>query len=500
MLDHMTPFVFVIFGATGDLAHRKLIPALYHLARKGEIDAPVFFIGVGRRPLTADEFAQLMAGAARDAAGSAFDGVVWAKLFSGFEYVSGDFSDVGVYGRLVTVLEQFDKKMNACVPRFFYLATPPMHYEAILTHLHKSKLSEGCGQGTNIYTRLLIEKPFGRDLATARMLDKLLGSIFEEKQIFRIDHYLGKETVQNLLAFRFGNGMFEPTWNKEFVDHVQITLAEDQGVGGRGEFYDGVGALRDVVQNHMLEMLALIAMDQPKGFDAQSIRDARAAAIQSIDCIEPDDVPKRVIRGQYKGYTGEPGVHPDSGTETFVALKLELANARWRGVPFYLRTGKQMGRKATEISLHYKKPVCATDSNGAQVCFFNPETVQRNVLALEIAPLEGISLRLMVKEPGFGMQLADTRMEFSYNRAFGDGAGADAYERLLLDTIHADQTLFARTDGIEASWTFITKILEGWRKNTPPLLPYPAGSWGPKEADAFIQADGRHWFLSGDTV
>lgn len=496
----MTPFVFIIFGATGDLTHRKLMPALYALAKKGEIDTPIYFIGVGRRELTANQFAELMAGAAHDAVGNAFDGAIWAKLFSGFEYVSGDFSDPNVYAQLVAVLEQFDTQMKACVPRFFYLATPPMHYETILTHLRDSKLSEGCGQGTNIYTRLLIEKPFGSDLDTARDLDKLLGSIFEEKQIFRIDHYLGKETVQNVLAFRFANGIFEPTWNKEFIDHVQITLAEDDGVGDRGEFYNGVGALRDVVQNHMLEMLTLIAMDQPKGFDAQSIRDAKAAAMQSIKTIESSDVGRHVIRGQYEGYAKEPGVRPDSQTETFVALKLELANARWSGVPFYLRAGKRMGKKVTEISLHYKKPVCATDTNGVAVCFFNPETVRRNVLTLQIAPSEGINLRLMVKEPGFGMKLTDTKMEFSYSEAFAEHTSADAYERLLLDTIRGDQTLFARTDSIDASWTFITKILEGWQKEKPPLYTYAVGSWGPKEADVFIQADAKHWFLAENTV
>lgn len=496
----MTPFVFIIFGATGDLTRRKIVPALYNLAKRGDLDTPIYFVGVGRREISAGEFAQLAADAAHEAAGSAFDGALWSKMFSGFDYVQGDFDDPGVYDRVITVLEQFDKHMNACVPRFFYLATPPAHYETILTHLKDSKLSEGCGQGTNIYTRLLIEKPFGSDLTTARMLDKLLGSIFEERQIFRIDHYLGKETVQNMLAFRFANGMFEPTWNQEFIDHVQITLAEEGDIGTRGEFYDAVGALRDVVGSHMLEMLALIAMDQPLGLDAQSVRDARVKAMQSIDCIEPDEVPTRVIRGQYEGYLRESGVRADSQTETFVALKLFLTGERWKGVPFYLRAGKHMKQKVTEISIHYKKPVCATDTKGAQVCFFNPNNVKRNVLTFQISPVEGINLRWMVKKPGFGNDLAATKMQFLYDDAFGARAGVDAYERLLMDVIRGDMTLFARTDGIDASWTFITKILEGWASQKPAIFPYQTGSWGPKEADDMIARDDRHWFLPDEMV
>ncbi len=498
----MTPFVFIIFGATGDLIHRKIMPAIYNLTKKGEIDTPIYFIGTGRRDITADQFAELMAGAVHDSVGTAFDGAVWGKLFAGFEYVKGDFADPNVYEQLVAILEGFDKKMNACVPRFFYLATPPMHYETILTHLKESKLSEGCGQGTNVYTRLLIEKPFGSDSATAQHLDALLGSIFEEKQIYRIDHYLGKETVQNVLAFRFANGIFEPTWNNEFLDHVQITLAEDEGVGSRGEYYDSVGALRDVVQNHMLEMVATIAMDQPLGFDAQSIRDARCKVLGALDANTVS-----TIRGQYEGYVREPNVRPDSQTETYVALKLMLTIPRWKGVPFYLRTGKKLAKKMTEISLHYKKPICATDPTGSQVCFFNPETVMRNVLAIQIDPAEGIDLRLMVKEPGLGnfsdpglpgMKLASTGMKFSYAQTFGAAPTANEYERLLLDTIRGDQTLFARTDGIAASWAFITKVLDGW-KNIP-LAPYSAGSMGPKEADKLIQKDDRHWFLAEDKV
>ncbi len=488
--NNVSPIVFIIFGATGDLVYRKIMPALYALGVKHAFDVPIFFIGVGRRDITSDQFAELMARSVHDAVGNDFDGEMWTKLFSGFEYVKGDFSDPATYTSLTRTLEQFDSVNAACVPRFFYLATPPVHYEPILKHLKESSLSEGCGQGTSIYTKVILEKPFGSDLSTSRMLDQLLGSIFEEKQIFRIDHYLGKETIQNVLALRFANGMFEPTWNGEFLDHVQITLAEDQGVGVRGTSYDEVGALRDVVQNHMLEMLSLIAMDQPLGFDAQSLRDAKAKVLQKL--LPASSV---VTRAQYAGYQKEPGVAEDSKTETFVALKVMLDSDRWRDVPFYLRTGKKLTKKVTEISLHYKKPVCATDSSGAQVCFFNPDTVMRNVLVIQIAPHEGICLRLMVKEPGYGMKLADETMSFSYEQAFKHTNGTSEYEKLLLDAIHGDQTLFARTDGIEASWQMVTPILDAWKDTTAPMYVYKQGTWGPKEADALIEQDGRHWFL-----
>jgi glucose-6-phosphate 1-dehydrogenase len=320
----------------------------------------------------------------------------------------------------------------------------------------------------------------------------MLGKTFEERQIYRIDHYLGKETVQNILSFRFANGIFEPTWNAEFIDHVQITLAEDGGVGTRGEFYDGVGALRDVVQNHMLEMLAVVAMDQPWAFDAESIRDERVRVVQSISRFDPTKVEESVVRGQYEGFTNEENISPESSTETYVAMKVMLKNKRWRGVPFYLRTGRQMGKKYTEISIHYKKPVVCT----GDVCLFPENDVNRNVLAIRIEPNEGIALRLMVKKPGFGMKLAPVVMNFDYKTAFHSHPQPQAYERLLLDCIRGDQTLFARTDGIDASWSFITPILDGWKAQPQTCLcQYPVGSEGPIEANTLIEKDGRRWFL-----
>lgn len=470
---------------------RKLMPALYHLVQNGEVSKDIFIVGVGRRNITTEQFRDLMAASVKKSISDGVDTSVCDNICAQMHYVQGAFEDGELYSKLTKLLESFDTKIQACVPRFFYLATPPQHYETILTQLGNSKLAEGCGQGTSLYTRVLIEKPFGKDLDTAIKLDKLLEKTFEERQIYRIDHYLGKETIQNILSLRFANGIFEPTWNAEFIDHVQITLAETVGVGTRGEFYDGVGAIRDVVQNHMLEMLAIIAMDQPWAFDAQSIRDERVKVLQAIQTISPEQLSGIVVRGQYEGYTSEANVDPKSSTESFVALKLMLKNKRWRGVPFYLRTGKHMPKKVTEISIHYKKPVVCT----GDVCLFPEAEVMRNVLAIRIEPDEGIALRLMAKKPGFGMKLAPVEMDFSYESAFHSDIQPAAYERLLLDCIHGDQTLFARTDAISASWTLITSVLTGWKNTRSPVYTYPKGSWGPTEAVDLIEKDGRHWFL-----
>lgn len=493
----------VIFGATGDLMDRKLMPALYHLVGDGEISKNIFIVGVGRRAISTEQFRDLMAASVKKGFPGDVDTALCEHICKQMHYVQGAFEDRELYSKLTHLLEGFDTVIQACVPRFFYLATPPQHYETILTHLGDSKLSEGClpasakeqalqgSQGFAQFTRVLIEKPFGKDLDTAIKLDRLLEKTFEERQIYRIDHYLGKETIQNILSLRFANGIFEPTWNAEFIDHVQITLAETVGVGTRGEFYDGVGAIRDVVQNHMLEMLAIIAMDQPWAFDAQSIRDERVKVLQGIQAISPEQLSNTVIRGQYEGYRAEANVDPKSSTESFVALKLMLKNKRWRGVPFYLRTGKHLPKKVTEISIHYKKPaVCTGD-----VCLFPEAEVMRNVLAIRIEPDEGIALRLMAKRPGFGMKLAPVEMDFSYASAFHSDIQPAAYERLLLDCIRGDQTLFARTDAIGASWALVTSVLTGWKNGQSPVYTYPKGSWGPSEAVDLIEKDGRHWFL-----
>ena len=490
-MNGTSPLVMVIFGATGDLMHRKLMPALYHLVKNEEVSKDIFIVGVGRRDITSEAFHELMADSVQKGAAGDIDISLWEHLIKRMHYVQGKFEDEALYTSLTDLLTKFDAEIQACVPRFFYLATPPQNYETILTHLGHSKLSEGCGQGTSLHTRVLIEKPFGKDLDTAIKLDKMLATTFEERQIYRIDHYLGKETVQNILSFRFANGIFEPTWNSDFIDHVQITLAETVGVGTRGEFYDGIGALRDVVQNHMLEMLCVIAMDQPYAFDAQSIRDERVKIMQSIAHIEPADIARTIVRAQYKGYTAEPNVDPNSATETFVALKIMLRNQRWRGVPFYLRTGKMLKQKATEISIHFKKPVVCT----GDICLFPEKDVRRNVLTIRVEPDERIALRLMAKKPGYGMHLAPVTMEFSYEEMFKTELQPAAYERLFLDCIRGDQTLFARTDGIESSWAFVSKILDAWRSGAVPMHIYEPGSFGPEESSGLLVNDKRHWYL-----
>lgn len=501
-----SPLVLVIFGATGDLTSRKLMPAIYALYQKQQLPPESFIVGVGRREITSHDFRELMKSAVIAVHKQDFSETVWEQMAAGMHYVQGFFEEAAPYDALVSMLKQFDEVRQACVPRFFYLATPPENYESILHRLQSSKLAEGCGQGTLNYTRVLIEKPFGKDLENARRLEHVLANAFEERQIYRIDHYLGKETMQNMLAFRFANGIFEPTWNHEFIDHVQITFAEDLGMGTRGRFYDGIGMLRDVVQNHMLQMLAVTAMEQPRAFDAASVRDERTKAIEAVHCIAPEEVSRLVVRGQYeagvfndhtvKGYREESGVAPDSTTETYVAMKLSVDTPRWKGVPFYLRAGKRMPKKFTEISLHYKKPALCFD----EVCLFDPEKVARNVLTIRIQPDEGIALRLMVKSPGFGMQLMPAYMDFSYHRAFSDLVQPDAYERLLLDAIQGDMTLFGRTDEIDASWQLLTNILAGWKRSGEPPAPYAAGTWGPAAGRELVEKDGRHWFLYSDPV
>jgi glucose-6-phosphate 1-dehydrogenase len=500
----MSPLIFIIFGATGDLTQRKLLPAIYSLYKQQSISQDILVVGVGRRDLSKEAFEDLMKKAAfnsRRTKDKDKEEELWSKFSTSLTYVQGTFEDAELYNKLVKLLESHDAKVGACIPRFFYLATPPEHYETILDNLRDSKLAEGCGQGTVNYTKVLIEKPFGKDLDTARKLDQLLASIFEEKQIYRIDHYLAKETVRNILAFRFANGIFEPTWNNEFIDHVQITVAEELGIETRGNYYEGIGALRDFVQNHIMQMVSLVAMEQPKAFDAQSVRNERTNVVKSVEPMTEQLLKTYVVRGQYKegeidgkstvSYTQEKGVSPQSQTETFVALRLHIQTPRWQGVPFYIRTGKRLGSKVTEISLHFKKPALCYDD----VCLFDPEKVLRNVLVIRIAPDEQIALRLMVKKPGFGMNPVPVHMDFTYSNVFPEDDHLDAYEKLLLDTISGDQMLFARTDEIEASWKVITPIVSHWQKDAVSLLPYAPGSLGPSEADELIEKDGRKWYL-----
>ena len=495
----VSPFVMVIFGATGDLTAKKLAPALYNLVSENFLPKKFIIVGFGRRQMRSDMFRDMLKQSLLAFYKKDFDEAVWDRLSQNIYYQQGVFEEKEPYQKLADLLSAFDKEMGVCITRFFYLATPPQYYSTILTHLDNSKLSEGCGQGSNKWTRVLIEKPFGRDADSARELEIQLAKTFEEKQIYRIDHYYGKEAIQNIIAFRFANGIFEPIWNKDYIDHVQITMAETGGVAGRIGFYEGVGALRDVMQNHMLAMLALVAMEQPGNFSSESIRNARNDAISSIKLFTPDVIDKNVIRGQFgsgiidgepvEGYRMEKKVGQDSTTETYVAMKVFLEGDRWRGVPWYLRCGKRLAKGAVEISIVFKQT--------CHILFREigcPE--EGNILTMRISPNPGIGVRFIVRSPGHTFKLAATNMDFSYKTSFEKEKEIDAYGHILREVIKGDQMLFNDSREMKAAWKFISMILSHWEKNPGVSFPnYKAGSWGPKEALDLIKEDGRHWIL-----
>lgn len=451
------------------MAQNKLIPSLFSLFKKNLLPEDFSIIGFSRGEISDQEFRNHFKKT----------GEKWNKFAEHLNYQKGDFADKKGYLELIEKLNEVDKKTGACVTRFFYLATPPQNYETILSFLRSTELSEGCGQGSNKWTRIIIEKPFGKDLKTSIHLDKKLSTIFEEKQIFRVDHYLGKETVQNIIAFRFANGIFEPVWNKNFIDHVQITFAEKEGIGNRGKFFDGVGTLRDVGQNHLMQLLASVAKEQPRSFTKEDMRDVRAKLISSVKAGG------KVIRGQYKSYKKEEGVLPSSKTETFVAAKLLVDTPRFEGVPFYIRAGKKMKKNLVEISVVF-----------IQTChilfkeYGCPEI--GNVIKFRIQPDEGISLRFIAKQPGGKLSLGPVNMDFTYKESFGT-AGLEAYEKVLLDIFNGDQMLFNRSDELASSWELITGILEKWEKENEEVKIYDDNSWGPKEADELIKKDNRQW-------
>lgn len=476
----MSPFVIVIFGATGDLAEHKLFPALFSLFNKGLLGEKFYIVAFARRSFTDEAYRKFL----RDewfVAG--LEERQWDAFQKNIYYQQGYFEESSGYQQLDKKLKTFDAQAGDCITRLFYLATPPDKYLSILHNLKGFKLA------VSRYTRLAIEKPFGRDLDSARELDKRLSEIFKEKQIYRVDHYLAKETVQNVLAFRFANGFFEPFWNKNYLDHVQITFAEKEGVGARGSFFDGIGILRDVAQNHLLQLLATIAMEQPRSFSREDVRNERAAAIKAIRSIRPQDVASQVIRGQYEGYKEEPEVAANSMTETFVAMKLFVDTKRFEKVPFYIRAGKKMPENVVEIKLVF------TQTCGVLFKQYGCPVIG-NVLTIRIQPNAGIGMRVVVKHPGAKLALDTVDMKYTYKEEFEERGDA-SYEKLLLDIFSGDQMLFNRSDELENSWKLISQIMEGWkRQNDSKKFVFPTyriGTWGPQEANVLIEKDRKKW-------
>jgi glucose-6-phosphate 1-dehydrogenase len=485
------PTALVIFGATGDLAHRKLLPALYNLAHEGSLPERFELVGVARSEMSDEEFRDMARESITRFSRRRPDRRVLDGLVAEMRYIPGGFDVDAVYSGLGEALHEFDERAGQALNRVFYLSTAPQFFPVIAGKLGEA----GLNRVENADTRIVIEKPFGYDLASARALNAQVLEVFDESQVFRIDHYLGKETVQNLLALRFANALFEPVWNRNFIDYVQITAAEDIGIGGRAGYYEGAGALRDLVQNHMMQLLALLTMEPPSAFDANGVRDEKLKVLEAIVPPSPGDVPSMAVRAQYGpgvvggkrvlGYREEEGVDPHSRTETYAALRLHVSNWRWAGVPFYLRTGKQLARKVTEIVVTLKPvPHLAFKSIGSV-------GVQPNQLILTVQPDEGVTVSIGAKIPGAQMRIRPVNMEFRYGTSFLSES-PEAYERLILDAMRGEATLFTRGDEIEALWGIIDPILTAWHADTESTIPqYPAGSAGPPEADALLQGTAR---------
>ena len=487
------PTALVIFGATGDLARRKLLPALYNLAHEGALPERFGLVGNARSEMTNDEFRAMGVESVREFSRRPPDEKVLEKLFSDVRYVTGSFDDDAVYEALGHELDGLDAEVGLALNRCFYLSTAPMFFPVIVDCLGRHDLAER--EAAEV--RVIIEKPFGRSLQEARELNARVLSVFDEEQVFRIDHYLGKETVQNVLALRFANNMFEPLWNRNYIDHVQITASEDIGIGSRAGYYDSAGALRDLVQNHMLQLLSLLCMEPPVAFEADPVRDEKVKVLRAISAPTPVELPQMAVRGQYApgivagdaapGYLDEAGVPEDSTTETYAALRLEVHNWRWAGVPMYLRTGKRLARKVTEIAVTLK-PVPHVAFQGPQMS----TGVRPNVLVLTVQPNEGVSLSIGAKIPGTRMAIRTVNMEFLYGTAFLSQS-PEAYERLIIDAMRGDATLFTRNDEVEAQWRIIDPIVKAWQSAPGPLPHYPAGSQGPEDAERLLIGDNDVW-------
>jgi glucose-6-phosphate 1-dehydrogenase len=476
------PHTLAIFGASGDLTSRKLIPALYSLFQKGRLPSDTRIVGIARTKFTHEAWRDELAAATQKFAAKAFNSAAWTAFAANVFYQPGDIDQPEDFARLSAFLDELEAKRQST--RLYYLATAPQLYAQAIANLGAAGLADE----TRGVRRVVIEKPFGTDLTTAQELNRATHLVFAEKQVYRIDHYLGKETVQNLLVLRFANSIFEPLWNRRYIDHVQITVAEEVDVGRRAGYYDQAGVLRDMFQNHLLQLLMVIAMEAPARYTADFIRDEKVKVLRAVKPLAGDDFAASTIRGQYEGYRQAEDVPPTSQTATFAALKLHVDNWRWQGVPFYLRSGKAMSCRTSQIVIQFRQPPIMMFDSG-------PRTHQdANRLVVQIQPAEGIQLHFQTKVPDAGMRLRTTDLDFKFAREY-TGEMPDAYQRLLLDAINGDASLFARSDEVEVAWSIIDPILAAWQSPAaPPLQSYPRGEWGPAASDEWMRAQGREWF------
>jgi glucose-6-phosphate 1-dehydrogenase len=489
------PCGMVLFGVTGDLSRKKVMPAIYDLANRGLLPPGFSLVGYARRDWANEDFAQIVHDSVRQHARTEFREEVWRQLAEGFRFVPGDFGDDADFDNLRRTIEELDQVRGTAGNHAFYLSIPPKFFGPVIDQLEEHGLSDG---GKSSWRRLVVEKPFGHDLESARELNAIINRVFPPQNVFRIDHYLGKETVQNILAMRFANNLFEPIWNANYVDHVQITMAEDIGIGGRAGYYDGIGAARDVIQNHLLQLMALVAMEEPTSFDAASLRIEKQKVLSSV--VLPRRLDLSTSRGQYAagwaggeqvgGYLDEEDIKRTSTTETFAAIRVDIETRRWAGVPFYLRTGKRLGRRVTEVAVVFKRaphlPFTATAT----------EDLTHNAIVFRIQPDEGATIRFGSKVPGSSMEIRDVNMDFAYGGSFTESS-PEAYERLILDVLLGDPPLFPQQDEVELSWKILDPVLEHWAKQdsagkSKPEQ-YESGNWGPESSHAMLARDGRVW-------